>query len=161
MAHRLKQERPWRLQGRKREHDRSRMELEMTIVDHNSDCTISIMLIFVIFWSNRAWSRIKADNFLQSFLFLYIVFSVFLNSSVLYNYRLNSGKRKRHNFFVRPNFLFWKIRIKSVNNADYGDISILVQFPWNSNLKLTPKFWNCVGGTNWRRRLYVKMPENV
>ena len=54
MAHRLKQERPWRLQGRKREHDRSRMELVMTIVDHNSDCTISIMLIFVFFWSNRA-----------------------------------------------------------------------------------------------------------
>ena len=54
--------------------------------------------------------------------------------------RLNSGKGNRHNFFVRPNFLFWKIGIKSVNNAHSEDINILVQFPGNSNLKLTQKF---------------------
>ena len=54
--------------------------------------------------------------------------------------RLISGKRNRHNFFVRPIFYFKKIGTESVNHPDSGDINILVQFPGNLILKFSSNF---------------------
>ena len=44
---------------------------------------------------------------------------------VLPVYRLNSGIRNRHNFFVRPIFSFLKIKTELVNRPDSGDNNIL------------------------------------
>ena len=51
--------------------------------------------------------------------------------------RLNSGIKNRHNFFVWAIFLFEKLGTDSVNYADSGDIKILIQFPGNSDLKIS------------------------
>ena len=55
-------------------------------------------------------------------------------------YRLNSGIRNRHNFFLRAIFLFLKVGNESVNHADSEDIQLFVQFPGNSFLEISLRF---------------------
>ena len=50
-------------------------------------------------------------------------------------FRLNSGNRNRHNFFILAILTLKKTPTDSVNHADSGDINILVQFPGNSDNK--------------------------
>ena len=76
-------------------------------------------------------------------------------------YRLDSGNRKRHNFFMLAILTFQKTATDSVNHADSGDIKILVQFPWNSIFKLRVKFWNCMGGTHIRGCFVSKIIQGV
>ena len=59
--------------------------------------------------------------------------------------RLNSGIRNRHNFFLRAIFLLLKVGNESVNHADSRDIKIFVEVRGNSILKISLRFWNCVG----------------
>ena len=54
--------------------------------------------------------------------------------------RLNSGIKNRNNFFVWQFFSIQKIGTDSVNQADFGDIGILIQFPGKSILKLSLGF---------------------
>ena len=61
-------------------------------------------------------------------------------------FRLNSGIKNRHNFFVWAIFLFEKLGTDSVNYADSRDIKILIWFPGKSILKFAIIFWKCVGG---------------
>ena len=61
-------------------------------------------------------------------------------------FRLNSGIRNRHNFFVWAIFIFEKLGTDSVNYADSRDIKILIWFPGKSILKFAIIFWKCVGG---------------
>ena len=53
---------------------------------------------------------------------------------------LNSGITNGHNFFKWAIFLFQKLGIDSVNQADSRDIKILTQFPGKSILKVLLRF---------------------
>jgi hypothetical protein len=80
-------------------------------------------------------------------------------SDFLVMFRLNSGNRNRHNFFILAILTLKKTPTDSVNHADSGDINILVQFPGNSILKFWVKFLNCVGGTHMRRCFVPKINQ--
>ena len=75
--------------------------------------------------------------------------------------RLNSGIKNRHNFFLWAIFLFQKIGTDSVNQADSGDIKFFVQFPGNSILKTSLRFWNYVGCGHMRGCFILKITQCV
>jgi len=75
--------------------------------------------------------------------------------------RLNSGRRNLHNFFLWAIFLFSKNGNESVNHADSGYIKLFVQFPGNSILKISLRFWNCVGCIDMRGRFILKIAQCV
>ena len=59
--------------------------------------------------------------------------------------RLDSGTKNPNNFFAWATFLIQKIGTNSVIYAYSGNIKNFVRFPWNTTLKILPRFWNCVG----------------
>ena len=75
--------------------------------------------------------------------------------------RLNSRIKNRNNFFAWVFFSYKKIGSDSVNQADSGDIKILVQFPGNSILKFFTNFWKCVGGAHMRGCWTLKITQCV
>ena len=76
-------------------------------------------------------------------------------------HRLNSGIRNRHNFFLRPIYIFQKVLSDSVNHADSGDIKVFVRFPGNTILKIFTNFWKCVGGADIRGCFILKITQCV
>ena len=75
--------------------------------------------------------------------------------------RLNSGIRIRHNFFLWLIFIYQKVVANSVSHADSGDIKVFVQFPGNSILKISLRFWNCVGCGHIRGRFVLKITRCI
>ena len=45
----------------------------------------------------------------------------------------------------------------SVSDAESHDIKILIRFPGNRILEILIKFCNCVGSTNMRGRIFLKV----
>ena len=54
--------------------------------------------------------------------------------------RLNSRIRNRHNFFLRPIYIFQKVLSDSVNHADSRDKKVFVRFSGNTILKFFTNF---------------------
>jgi len=76
-------------------------------------------------------------------------------------YRLNSGIRNRHNFFLRPIYIFQKVLSDSVNHADSEDVKVFVRFSENTILKFFTNFWKCVGGADTRGCFILKITQCV
>ena len=55
-------------------------------------------------------------------------------------YRLNSGTKNRHYFFIQANFKYLNIGSDSVNHDESGDVNFFFQFPGNSILKISLGF---------------------
>ena len=64
-------------------------------------------------------------------------------------------------FFAWAFFSFQKIENDSVNQADCEDIKNFVQFPGNSFLEISLRFWNCVGCVHMRERFILKITQCV
>ena len=62
--------------------------------------------------------------------------------------RLNSAIRNRHYFFLWPIFIYQQFVTNSGSHAYSGNIKNFVPFPGNSILKISLRFWNCVGCCN-------------